>query len=72
MNFFKKQLLHHRLRSIFVDIRNNAFLLSGFTVRTLSTVHCAETVTDTLTPSSQVSMLGQLIEMALIFSLLQI
>ena len=38
MNFFKKQLLHHRLHSIFVDIRNNAFLLSGPTVRTISTL----------------------------------
>ena len=36
MNFFKKQLLHHRICCIFVDIRNNAFLLSGSTVRTLS------------------------------------
>ena len=38
MNFFKKQLLHHRLQSIFVDIRNNAFLLSGPTVRIISTL----------------------------------
>ena len=38
MNFFKKQLLHYRLYSIFVDIRNNAFLLSGPTVRTISTL----------------------------------
>ena len=32
MNFFNKQLLHH---SIFVDIRNNVFLLSGPTVVTV-------------------------------------
>ena len=34
MNFFKKQLLRHSICCIFVDIRNNAFLLSGSTVRT--------------------------------------
>ena len=38
MNFFKKQLLRHRLCSIFVDIRNNAFLLSGPTVSNISTL----------------------------------
>ena len=36
MNFFKKQLLHHSIVENFVDIPNNASLLSGLTV---STVH---------------------------------
>ena len=38
MNFFKKQLLHHSICCIFVDIRNNDFLLSGSTVRIISTL----------------------------------
>ena len=47
MNFFKKQLLHHRICCIFRDIRNNAFLLSGSTVtsvRTISSLHCVTRV----------------------------
>ena len=35
---FKKQLLHHSIFVNFVDIRDNAFLLSGSTVRTMNTL----------------------------------
>ena len=41
MNFFNKQLLHHSLCCIFVDIRSNAFVLSGSILRTISTL-CPE------------------------------
>ena len=38
MNFFKKQLLHLSICCICVDKRNNAFLLSGSTVRTTTSL----------------------------------